>query len=231
MTRQIAVTLILALGFMTDAAAQKYLDRLRSARSGGATVTVTQSKEIDELVNGTIAATTSSTTAASASASAGRKSASAGKSSTASAPSSSASASSPSASSSASPSSTASAPKADSSANTDIDEESDADLEAETYVDTSRKVMRNARKTDGFRVQVFAGGNTRADKNKAYEAGSTVKSNFPDQPIYVHFYSPRWKCLMGNFTSYSDAAAILKEVKALGYPQACIVKGKITVPY
>ena len=98
-------------------------------------------------------------------------------------------------------------------------------------MDTSRKVMRNARKVDGYRVQVYAGGNTRADKNKAYEAGTAMKSSFPDEPIYVHFYTPKWKCLMGNYRSYSDAAVFLKKVKALGYSQACIVKGKITVPY
>ena len=224
MTRQIAVTLIFALGFLTDAAAQKYLDRLQTTGSNGATVTVTQSEEIDELVNGTTTATTSSAAAATSSASAGKSAAASSSSSTSSAPS-------VSTSSSAASSSTASASKPTKDTSADTDERTSANPEAETGVDTSRKVMRNARKTDGYRVQVFSGGNTREDKNKAYQAGATVKNNFPDQPIYVHFYSPRWKCLMGNFTSYSDAAAVLKEVKALGYPQACIVKGKITVPY
>ena len=224
MTRHIAVTLIFALGFLTDAAAQKYLDRLQTTGSNGATVTVTQSEEIDELVNGTTTATASSAAAATSSASAGKSAAASSSSSTSSAPS-------VSTSSSATSSSTASASKPTKDTNADTDERTSANPEAETGVDTSRKVMRNARKTDGYRVQVFSGGNTREDKNKAYQAGATVKNNFPDQPIYVHFYSPRWKCLMGNFTSYSDAAAVLKEVKALGYPQACIVKGKITVPY
>lgn len=224
MTRQIAVTLIFALGFLTDAAAQKYLDRLQTTGSNGATVTVTQSEEIDELVNGTTTATTSSAAAATSSASAGKSAVASSSSSTSSAPS-------VSTSSSATSPSTASASKPTKDTSADTDERTSANPEAETGVDTSRKVMRNARKTDGYRVQVFSGGNTREDKNKAYQAGTTVKNNFPDQPIYVHFYSPRWKCLMGNFTSYSDAAAVLKEVKALGYPQACIVKGKITVPY
>lgn len=224
MTRHIAVTLIFALGFLTDAAAQKYLDRLQTTGSNGATVTVTQSEEIDELVNGTTTATASSAAAATSSASAGKSAAASSSSSTSSAPS-------VSTSSSATSSSTASASKPTKDTSADTDERTSANPEAETGVDTSRKVMRNARKTDGYRVQVFSGGNTREDKNKAYQAGATVKNNFPDQPIYVHFYSPRWKCLMGNFTSYSDAAAVLKEVKALGYPQACIVKGKITVPY
>lgn len=85
--------------------------------------------------------------------------------------------------------------------------------------------------TNGYRVQVYAGGNTRADKNRAYDAGSVMRSCFPDQPVYVHFYSPRWKCLMGNFRTYAEAAELMREVREIGYPAACVVKGKITVNY
>lgn len=100
-----------------------------------------------------------------------------------------------------------------------------------TIVDTRKKVMRNAQKVTGYRIQAFAGGNTRADRVKAEQAGGKLKNAFPEQPIYVHFYSPRWICRMGNYKTYNEAAKLLKKVKALGYPQACIVKGKITVQY
>lgn len=100
-----------------------------------------------------------------------------------------------------------------------------------TIVDTRKKVMRNAQKVTGYRIQAYAGGNTRADRVKAEQAGTKLKNAFPEQPIYVHFYSPRWICRMGNFRNYNDAAKLLKQVKSLGYPQACIVKGKITVQY
>ena len=100
-----------------------------------------------------------------------------------------------------------------------------------TIVDTRKKVMRNAQKVTGYRIQAFAGGNTRADRVKAEQAGGKLKNAFPQQPIYVHFYSPRWICRMGNYKTYNEAAKLLKKVKALGYPQACIVKGKITVQY
>ena len=98
-------------------------------------------------------------------------------------------------------------------------------------VDTSKKVMRRSYKTNGYRVQVFAGGNSRNDKIKAQQAGNAVKAAFPSQPIYVHFYSPRWICRMGNYRTYDEANAILQQVKKLGYKQACIVKGKISVAY
>ena len=100
-----------------------------------------------------------------------------------------------------------------------------------TIVDKRKKVMSNATKVSGYRIQAFAGGNTRADRVKAEQAGNKLKNTFPDQPVYVHFYSPRWICRMGNYKTHNEAAKLLKQVRKLGYPQACIVKGKITVQY
>ena len=82
----------------------------------------------------------------------------------------------------------------------------------------------------GYRVQVFSGGNSGADKQKAERTGSAIKQLYPDLPVYVHFYSPRWICRVGNFRTYDEAAHVLKNIKSMGYPQACIVKGKISVP-
>ena len=85
--------------------------------------------------------------------------------------------------------------------------------------------------TNTTRVQVFSGGNTRADRVKAEQVKGAMKAEFPGQPVYTHFYSPRWICRMGNFRTYAEAEKILKQVKAMGYPQAVIVKGKISVAY
>ena len=98
-------------------------------------------------------------------------------------------------------------------------------------VDMRKKVMRKSYKVTGYRVQVYAGGNSRADRLKAEQTGNNIKMKFPDQPVYVHFYSPRWICRMGNFKSLAEAQKVLAKVKALGYKQACLVKGKITVQY
>ena len=95
----------------------------------------------------------------------------------------------------------------------------------------SKKVPRHSYKINGFRVQAFAGGNSRADKQKAEQAGRAIKMKYPELPIYVHFYSPQWKCRVGNFKTYEEASRVLRNVKAMGYKQACIVKGKITVQY
>ncbi|MBR2015793.1 MAG: SPOR domain-containing protein [Prevotella sp.] len=92
-------------------------------------------------------------------------------------------------------------------------------------------VIRKTYKTNGYRVQVFAGGNSRSDRQKAERTGNTIKINFPDEPVYVHFYSPRWICRVGNYRTYEEAHQILTAVKQLGYEQATIVKGKITVQF
>ena len=97
-------------------------------------------------------------------------------------------------------------------------------------VDMHKKVMKGY-KVNGYRVQVFAGGNSRNDRLKAERTGENIKSAFPDEPIYVHFYSPRWICRMGNYRTYEEAHEVLRRVKLLGYDSAIIVKGKITVQY
>lgn len=107
-------------------------------------------------------------------------------------------------------------------------QESDEEMSIPT-VDMRKKVMRHATKVTGYRVQAFAGGNTRADKQRAQQIGDAIKMRYPDQPVYVHFYSPRWICRVGNFRSYAEAGRMLSAVKKMGYKGATIVKGKITV--
>lgn len=105
-----------------------------------------------------------------------------------------------------------------------------ADEEEEApAVDMHKKVMRGSKKVTGYRVQAFSGGNTRKDKQRAQQIGEQIKRRFPDQPIYVHFYSPRWICRVGNYRSYGEAQRMLKAVQAMGYRSATIVKGLITV--
>lgn len=107
----------------------------------------------------------------------------------------------------------------------------DSEETAAPTIDTRKKIMRNSHRVQGFRVQVFSGGNSRNDKKMAEEAGATMKANFPTEPIYVHFYSPSWKCRMGNYRTLEEARAKLSQVRKLGYRQACVVKGTISVAY
>ncbi len=86
-----------------------------------------------------------------------------------------------------------------------------------------------ARRVVGYRIQAFVGGRTRADRQRAEQTGSALRALFPGQKIYVHFYSPRWICRMGNFRTYEEARAMLDEVIRAGYDSATIVRGRITV--
>ena len=97
-------------------------------------------------------------------------------------------------------------------------------------IDNRKKLMKGY-KINGFRVQVFAGGNSRSDRLKAEKIGDEIKTLYPGTPVYVHFYSPRWICRMGNYRTYEEAHEVLRNVKQLGYQSAIIVKGKITVQY
>ncbi len=98
-------------------------------------------------------------------------------------------------------------------------------------IDTRRKVMKGTYKVNGYRVQAFAGGNQRKDRQSAERVGNTIKAVYPEEPIYVHFYSPRWICRVGNYRTYEEAHQMLINIRKLGIQGASIVKGKITVPY
>ena len=47
--------------------------------------------------------------------------------------------------------------------------------------------MVGSYKVDGYRVQVYAGGNSRKDRQTAEEIGAKLKRSFPTEPVYVHF--------------------------------------------
>ena len=101
----------------------------------------------------------------------------------------------------------------------------------EVTPDLSKKVMRGGVKVNGYRVQAFAGGNSRNDRIQAERIGNDIKMHFANVPVYVHFYSPRWICRVGNYRTYEEAHQMLVQLRNLGYNQASIVKGKITVQY
>ncbi len=100
--------------------------------------------------------------------------------------------------------------------------------EVEQTAETSRKATQ---KITGYRVQAFAGGNSRKDRQTAEQIRNNIKAQIPNVSVYVHFYSPRWICRVGNFRTYEEAHQMMVRLQNMGYKQASIVKGKITVPY
>jgi len=102
---------------------------------------------------------------------------------------------------------------------------------AATGSETTDRIVTRSRKVTGYRVQAFAGGNTRQDRQNAERTGNRIKAAFPNEAIYVHFYSPRWICRVGNYKTYEEAHRMLQAIQELGYKQASIVRGKIIVQY
>jgi Cu/Ag efflux protein CusF len=100
------------------------------------------------------------------------------------------------------------------------------------HADTSAAAQtssRHAYKTTGFRVQAFAGGNTRRDRQRAEQTGNVMRQQFPGTDVYVRFFSPRWVCRVGNYRTYEEAREMMYAIRKLGYESATIVKGKIIV--
>ena len=201
--KRIAIIAILTVLCISGAQAQTFLDRLKKPTKDKAVVTITQDAAIDKLVNGDNATNATIGTRKAPTSNTKKENATSNT------------ATSNATSNTATPSSNTSASHVSSTEEPDM----------------TKKVMKNSYKVTGYRVQAFAGGNTRNDRRTAETVGNNIKRRFPEQPIYVHFYSPRWICREGNFRTYEEAHAMLLEIREMGYKQASIVKGKISVQY
>ncbi len=201
--RRLVIILMMCVGCITAVNAQSsFTERLQKSKIGEGKVTVHESKAIDELVNGKTAEPQSTRPATTT----------------------------------VTPQKPADKKDNDAVSKQDktIDKPSDTPDQATIIVtDTTdhKKMIKNGYKINGYRVQVFAGGNSRNDRLRAEKTGSEIKALFPGVPVYVHFYSPRWICRMGNYRTYEEAHEVLNRVKDIGYQSAIIVKGKITVQY
>ena len=205
--RRLISIIILCIGILTNADAQTFTQRIQKQVAGQGSITIRQDSVIDQLVNSATLGIKSSGQAAKPSQTSSTSPTS--TSSTSSTSSSTSHTSTTSHTSSTSPTTTSAIPDT---------------------IDTSKKIMRGMKIT-GYRVQVFAGGNSRADRQKAERIRDDIKAHFSTVPVYAHFYSPRWICRVGNYRTYEEAHQMLVTLRNIGYTQATIVKGKITVAY
>ena len=83
---------------------------------------------------------------------------------------------------------------------------------------------------NGYRVQIYAGGNSRDAKNHAYQMEVMARRLFPDQPVYTRFVSPRWICHVGDFRTREEALELLKDMRQTGkFSEAITVKCKVNL--
>ena len=159
--KRLLIILTLCVGCIIAADAQStFTQRLQQSNQGEGKVTVKQSQEIDDLINGSAKATTSSQTTTP------RKQQENDKDQTA-----------------------TKQEKKDNLPSIVQSTKRDSTDISDSADDNHKKVMRG-QKVNGYRVQVFAGGNSRNDRIKAERIGNEVKSLFPGVPVYVHFYMP-----------------------------------------
>lgn len=86
-------------------------------------------------------------------------------------------------------------------------------------------------KVSGFRIQAYAGNNTRQAKSDAYNVASRIREYFPELPVYTMFNPPRWLCRVGDFRTIEEADAMMRKLKATGvFKEVSIVKDQINIP-
>ena len=89
-----------------------------------------------------------------------------------------------------------------------------------------RKVIQ----TNGYRVQVYAGPNSRVARNEAEQMADKVKEYFPQLHVYTSFVSPRWLCRVGDFRSIEEADAMMRQLRATGvFKEVIIVKDQVSI--
>lgn len=82
----------------------------------------------------------------------------------------------------------------------------------------------------GYRIQVYAGDNSRQAREEAHRMAAKIKNIFPGTAVYTHFQPPRWLCRLGNFKTLAQAQAAYHKLYAEpGFKEMSIVKSPIVV--
>ena len=104
-------------------------------------------------------------------------------------------------------------------------------LQAECPVSASGTDERVA-KIAGFRVQVYAGNNSRQARNEANQMSAKVREAFPELQVYTHFVNPRWLCQVGDFRSIEEADVVMRRLRGTGeFKEVSIVRAQINIQY
>lgn len=83
-------------------------------------------------------------------------------------------------------------------------------------------------KISGFRVQVYAGNNSKQARSEAYKIGTEVQELFPELQVYTQFISPRWLCRVGDYRTIEEADVVMRQLKATGmFKEISIVRSII----
>lgn len=100
-----------------------------------------------------------------------------------------------------------------------------------TYVKSAEENEPKMLKARGYRVQVYAGNNSRRARQEANDVAEQIKIEFPELPVYAFFQPPRWLCRVGDYRSIEEADASMRRLKATGkFKEVSIVREQINIP-
>ena len=106
-----------------------------------------------------------------------------------------------------------------------------AALLGSAYVKSDNDEEPKVLKARGYRVQVYAGNNSRLAREEAGNVAEEVKKEFPEMPVYTFFQPPRWLCRVGDYRSIEEADASMRRLKATGkFKEVSIVREQINIP-
>lgn len=109
----------------------------------------------------------------------------------------------------------------------------ESDIRLDSLIGTVSEAESGTKiKAKGYRIQVFAGNNTRASKERANEVDRYIRSKYPELPVHTEFKNPRWLCTVGDFLYYEEAYDVLRKLKKeTPYKGMIILRNQdITVP-
>ena len=99
------------------------------------------------------------------------------------------------------------------------------------YVKATEGAEKMVLKARGYRVQVYAGNNSRVARTEANEVAEKVKEEFAEYPVYAFFLPPRWLCRVGDFRSIEEADAAMRRLRATEkFKEVSIVREQINIP-
>mgnify|MGYP003501834772 len=99
------------------------------------------------------------------------------------------------------------------------------------YVRGENETEPKVLKMRGYRVQVYAGNNSRIARKEANEVADQIKQEFPDLSVYAFFLPPRWLCRVGDYKSIEEADATMRRLKTSGkFKEVSIVREQINIP-
>lgn len=98
------------------------------------------------------------------------------------------------------------------------------------FVSSSLPENQRTLRARGFRVQVYAGNNSRLARNEATKVAEQVKEAFAEMPVYTYFLPPRWLCRVGDYRSIEEAYVAMRKLKETGlFKEVAIVREQINI--